>query len=201
MFKSCLVALLLISASLSSETTPESQTKPTQAQTTPALSEPSPKTPEPTTSSESPAAQSEPEKSTPVQAKNPEDSCPKDTHWVWSDRSSYKGDCYSNSVVDCQEYETFHGECILCESSYNLVRNSDTLSMECSKGYTTNIVIAVLIILLMLVTLIVVRKYREAREVSADYYDYAKVYATPLRMATPNDANLNKEKDIVAGKL
>ena len=73
----------------------------------------------------------------------------------------------------------------------------ETGSYSCQNRSTMKIVFAVLIVLLILVILVVIKKYREFRQAPGDYYEAAKVYATPLIYRSPPKDPVNQKEEAI----
>lgn len=132
---------------------------------------------------------------TPLESQSDFEDCPRNTHWLWSNLSNKEGHCVENTVSSCSEYEAFNGSCVRCNDEYYLIKDTTSGEMVCNSEDTSKIIIAVLIVLILIVTLVAVKKFRQANSAPANYYEACKVYATPLRMATPNEQNLQQQKE------
>ena len=118
--------------------------------------------------------------------------CAQGTHWMWTNLTTGMGMCVQNDIKNCLNYESVHGNCVQCNNSFDL--EDDNGKVKCTSSYSKDIILAALIILLLVIVLIVAKKFRESREAPADYYDAAKVYATPLKLPDSRMSEI-KEKD------
>ena len=67
--------------------------------------------------------------------------CPVGEHWVWTDPSTFKGRCLSNTVVNCVEYDPFNNDCVLCEKGLLLKINDGVRT--CSNPDKMKVIMAV----------------------------------------------------------